>query len=187
MEIKKMLISNKIIGIVGNYRSTFNFSGYVRDLKIKNIENALRMVDLNNQVMDKKFDELNFRELWKLELASKLDNEVIIVGNLYKNLIHKDIEYVKKLFLKLSQNYHKKIIVIDKNVLTFMGITKTIIVIKNKKVEYITNDFYDDKLYLYTKMPKIVEFIKYINEKNHNIKEHLDIYELIKDIYRSVS
>ena len=36
-------------------------------------------------------------------------------------------------------------------------------------------------------MPKIIELIKYLNKEGRKIQETTDIYELIKDIYRSVS
>jgi hypothetical protein len=36
-------------------------------------------------------------------------------------------------------------------------------------------------------MPKIIEFIKYVNKDKKVLNETTDIYELIKDIYRSVS
>ena len=35
-------------------------------------------------------------------------------------------------------------------------------------------------------MPKIIEFIKYANEKGHQIEHYTDIKELIKGIYRDV-
>ena len=46
--------------------------------------------------------------------------------------------------------------------------------------------YYDDKLYKYIEMPKIVEFTKYANECGHNILEYTDIKELIKELYRNV-
>jgi hypothetical protein len=46
--------------------------------------------------------------------------------------------------------------------------------------------FYDDRLYKYMEMPKIVEFTKYVNSLGHNILEYTDFKELIKEIYRNV-
>ena len=58
---------------------------------------------------------------------------------------------------------------------------------QNKKIIYSTIDFYDNKLYEYVKMPKIIEFVKYVNSNEKKLDNHLDIHELIKDIYRSLS
>ena len=46
--------------------------------------------------------------------------------------------------------------------------------------------FYDNKLYKYVEMPKIVEFTKYAQDCGHNILEYTDIKELIKELYRNV-
>jgi len=57
-------------------------------------------------------------------------------------------------------------------------------VIYDKKIVYMTNDIFDDKLYNYVDMPNIVKFIKLANKKGALLKETTDINELIKDIYR---
>jgi len=46
--------------------------------------------------------------------------------------------------------------------------------------------FYDNDLYKYVEMPKIVEFTKYTQDCGHNILEYTDIKELIKELYRNV-
>ena len=46
--------------------------------------------------------------------------------------------------------------------------------------------YYDNKLYKYVEMPKIIEFTKYAQESGHSILEYTDIKELIKELYRNV-
>ena len=58
---------------------------------------------------------------------------------------------------------------------------------QNKTIIYETEDFFDDNLYKYVKCPKIIEFIKYVNKDGKKLENNTDIYELIKDIYRSVT
>lgn len=187
MEIKDILNDNKIIGVVSNYKSSLNLSGKVRDLNIKNISKALLMVGLDDTFLDKNIDDLTISELWKLDLVTKLDKDIIVIGNLGNTLIFKDLEYMKKLFVKLSENYNKKIVIIDSNINSFIGIANKIVVLKDKNIVYETNNVFDSELYEYVSMPKIIEFIKYVNERDKNIIMTTDIYELIKDIYRRVS
>jgi len=187
MEIKELLSKESIIGVISNYKLNINNNGLVRDLKIKNINNALKMVGLDDRFLDKNIEELTISELWKIDLATKLDREVIIVGNLSNCLIQKDIEYMKKLFIKLSNSFNKKIVVIDNKVDVFFNLTKLVVVMKDKNIIYKTDNMFDDELYKYVRMPKIVEFIKYVNEDNTYLNNNIEIYELIKDIYRSVS
>jgi len=187
MEIKDILNEFNIIGVVGNYQGSSKLKGKIKDLKIKNISSALKMVGLDDSCLEKNISDLSISEQWKLELASKLDENIIIIGNLYNSLIYKDREYMKKLFNKLCNQYSKKIVIIDNNVNSFIGIAKKILVMKNKKIIYETNDLFDQELYKYVKMPKIIDFIKYVNKDSIKVDKTTDIYELIKDIYRRVS
>ncbi|MBE6156705.1 MAG: hypothetical protein E7161_03055 [Firmicutes bacterium] len=187
MEIKDILKDVKIVGIVSNYQTNLKIEGKVKDLKIKNISSALKMVGLGVNSLEKSISDLSISELWKLELASKLDNDVIIIGDIYNSLIYKDREYMKKLFVKLSNDYQKKIVIIDNNINSFIGVVKKIFVIRDKKIVYETGNFFDQELYKYVKMPKIIDFIKYVNRDNNRLEKTTDIYELIKDIYRRVS
>lgn len=186
MEIKEMVKNNEIVGIVSNYGNTLK-DVLVRELEIKNVSKALKMVGLDNTYLDKKVSELTLSESFKIDLATKIDKDIIIIGGLSKSLLYKDIEYIKKLLLKLNNDYHKKIVVIDEDVNVFINLVSHIYVMKDKKIMYGTKDFYDDELYKYVKMPKIIEFIKYVNKNNIKLEKHLDIHELIKDIYRRIS
>ena len=181
-----MLKNNEIIGVVSNYQHTMD-DVLVKDLKVKNILKAIVMVNLDNKVLDKRVSELSLSELVKVNLITKLDKDIIVIGNLSKSLINKDIEYIKKLLLKLNKEYNKKIVIIDDDINVFMNIVKCIYVLKNKELIYSTDNFFDEELYNYVKMPKIVEFIKYVNKDNKRIDETLEIYELIKDIFRRLS
>lgn len=186
MEIKDIIKDKEIIGIVSNYQHSLE-NGLVKDLNIKNIEKALLMVNLDNKVLNKKIDELTLNELFKVDLLTKLDKEIIIIGNLSKNLIYRDIEFIKKLLLKLNKEYNKKIVIIDENIDVFINLVNYIYVLKNKQIVYSTNDYFDDELYEYVKCPKIIEFIKYVKKDGKKVDETLEIYELIKDIFRRLS
>lgn len=187
MELKDVLDTYGIVGVIGNYQNKINYNGQVKDIKIKNISNALKMVLLDDSYLNKRINDLTISEYFKIELMSKLEDDLIIIGNLSNTLIYKDKEYIKKLLIKLNRDYNKKIVVIDNDVESFFGLTRTMCVTDNNKVIYETNNYFDDKLYNYTNIPKIIEFIKYINRNNKRLDETTEIYELIKDIFRSVS
>ena len=187
MELKELVINKGIIGVIGTYKSTLQKEGLVKDLDIKNISQALKMVGLNETFISKNIEELSLNELWKIELASKLHKDIIIIGALSDVLNYKDIEYIKKLLIKLANDYNKKIIVIDNSLEVFFNLVKEIVVVKDHEVIYKTNDYFHKKLYEYVKIPKIVEFINYANKDKKRINKTIEIYELIKDIYRSVS
>ena len=145
------------------------------------------MVGLDATYYGKRLIDLSLNELWKIDLATKLNDKVIIVGNLSSTLNHKDILYMQKLFLKLNEDYGKKIVIIDNDVQVFFNLVKYIVVLENKEIIYETADFFAKELYLYTKMPGIIAFINYANNNGKKLLETLDIHELIKDIYRKCS
>lgn len=181
------MINNKeIIGIVSNYKINLE-NKLVSELDIKNVDKALIMVGLDNSILNKKTNELTLSEQFKIDLATKLDKDIIIIGNLRKNLIYRDIEYIKKLLIKLNNDFHKKIVVIDEDVTVFFNLVKYIYVMKNKEIVYETDDFFDNELYKYVKVPKIVEFINYVNSIEKRVDNTTEIYDLIKDIYRRLS
>lgn len=189
MEIKSILDNYGIVGVISNYQNKINYNGKVKDINVKNINNALKMVLLDDSYLEKEINELTVSEYFKIELMSKLEDDLIIIGNLSNSLIFKDLEYIKKLIIKLNKDYNKKFIIIDKDVEVFINLVNKICVLDNEKnaVIYSTDNYFDNNLYEYVEMPKIVEFIKYINRDNAVIDETTDIYELIKDIYRRVS
>ena len=187
MEIKEITKNRKIVGVISAYKSQLKKSGKISDLDIKNIKKGIKIVGLNENIIDKDIDDLTISEKWKIELLTKLHMDTIIVGNLSSNLILKDREFIKKLLKKLAIDYNKKIVVIDNDVNSFVNLTENIIVLKDKKIIYETADFYDEKLYEFIEKPKIIEFIDYVNKKDRKLNNNLEIYELIKDIYRSVS
>ena len=187
MEIKDILKSHPIIGVINNYKSTIKINGKVKNLNIKNASKALKMVLLDDSILEKDIKELSISELWKIELAIKLEEKIIIIGNMYNSLIHKDREYMKKLFKKLCTEYNKKIIIIDNNINSFINVVEKVVVINKKDIVYITDNYFDKDLYKYIKIPKIVDFIKYVNKDGIKVNETTEIYELLKDIYRRVS
>ncbi len=187
MEIKDLVNNHGIIGVVSSYQHKLNLNDTVLELNINNLENNLKEVGLSNNIINTKLKDLSMNDLTKLDLASKLNKDIIIIGNLSNTLNSKELDTIKKLLIKLNKEDNKKIVVIDNNINTFFNLTKKIIVMQNKSILYETEDYYDDNLYKYVKCPKIIEFIKYVNKNGKKLENNIEIYELIKDIYRSVS
>ncbi len=187
MELKDILKEEGIVGVISQYEFSLDLNKKVSSIEIKNRDKAFQMVNLPNNIKEKYLQDLTLSELFKIDLISKLDEEIIIIGNISGCLNFKEAEFIKKLLLKLVTVYHKKIIVIDSSVQTFFNLVKKIVVINGKNILYETDNFYDDDLYKYAKIPKIIEFVKFVNQDKKRINKTTDIHELIKDIYRSVS
>ena len=166
-----------------------NYNYHTKDVN-KHIVDSLKIVGLSEDYLDRDPNELSYTEKKKVNLACMLsyNPEVIILENFEKGLIARERTYFKNLFLKLKNTFNKTIILLTKDITFMFGIVDNLNVINNAKI-VISGDadtFYENKLYKYIEMPKIVEFTKYVQEQGHNILEYVDIKELIKEIYRNV-
>lgn len=141
-------------------------------------KNTLKMVLLN-----KIPNKLSTADISKLQLATQINEEVICLFDFSKGLNFKELNYFKRLFKDMTKKYNKKIILVSRDV-DFLAQFADTFAIYQHKIVYYTKDIFDDALYKYIDMPKIVKFIKYANLKNANLTSTVDINELIKDIYR---
>ena len=183
----KLFLNNTVKDEIKSYMVNYR---YKCNNIVKHIMDSLKMVGLSDSFLDRDPNKLSYVESKKVELACILsyNPEVLILSDFEKGLNYKEREYFKKLFLKLKNSFKKTIILISSD-LTFMFnlIDRVYLLRRGKLVVDSDKDiFYDNKLYKYMEMPKIVEFTKYVNSLDHNILEYTDFKELIKEIYRNV-
>ena len=48
-------------------------------------------------------------------------------------------------------------------------------------------DFYDDRIYQYVEMPEVISYVKYLEKRGIKLEHYLEVKEVLKAIYRSVS
>lgn len=154
----------------------------------KRIEDSLKIAGLNSSYLDRKPNELSFTEQKKLKFACLMsyNPEVLVLNDFEKGLSYKEREYFRKLFLKLKSKFGKTIILLSRKLEFLFDVVDKVYVINKGKLVYDGNQsiFYEDELYRYIEMPKIVEFTKYLHNEGHPILEYTDFKELIKELYR---
>lgn len=179
----KKTVKDEIKSAMANY-------GYKTKNVLKHIADSLMIVGLDDSYLVRDPNTLSFVEKKKVNfaLAMSYNPEVLIIESFDKGLTFREREYFRKLFLKLKNKYNKTIILVNSELPFMFDIVDKLYVINKGKL-VINGDkdiFYEDKLYKYVEMPKIVEFIKYVNNQGHDILEYTDIKELIKGLYRDV-
>ncbi len=156
----------------------------------KHILDALQLVELSKEYLKRDPNTLSYTEKKKINFAKvmSINPELLILEEFEKGLIYREREYYKKLFLKLKNKLNKTIIILSKDIsFMFSLVDKVYVIHKGDLVlQGSKGIFYDNKLYNYVAMPKIVEFTKYAKSQGHNILEYTDIKELIKELYRSI-
>jgi energy-coupling factor transport system ATP-binding protein len=170
-------------------KQTMKNFGYKASNVTKHVVDSLKIVGIGEEYLDRDPNTLSYTEKKKLMLASAMsyNPSVLVLEDFEKGLLFKEREYFRKLFLKLKNKFNKTIILITKD-LTYMFdlVDKMHVINKGKLVISGGKEiFYDNKLYKYVEMPKIVEFTKYAQDCGHNILEYTDIKELLKELYRN--
>lgn len=184
--------SNEFIGktVKEEIKQTMKNFGYKASNVTKHVVDSLKIVGIGEDYLERDPNTLSYTEKKKVMLASAMsyNPSVLILEDFDKGLLFKEREYFRKLFLKLKNKFNKTIIVISKDLTAMFDLVDKIHVINKGKLVISGGKeiFYDNKLYKYVEMPKIVEFTKYAQECGHNILEYTDIKELIKELYRNV-
>lgn len=179
----KKSVKEEIKNAMANY-------GYKTRNITKHIADSLMIVGLDDSYLVRDPNTLSYVEKKKvnLALAMSYNPEVLVIESFDKGLTFREREYFRKLFVRLKNKYKKTIILVNCEIPFMFDIVDNLYVINKGKLVLSGNKdvFYEDKLYKYVEMPKIVEFIKYVNSMGHNILEYTDIKELIKGLYRDV-
>lgn len=184
--------NNEFIGktVKEEIKQTMKNFGYKASNMTKHIVDSLKIVGIGEEYLDRDPNTLSFTEKKKVMLASAMsyNPNVLVLEDFDKGLLFKEREYFRKLFLKLKNKFNKTIILITKDLTAMFDLVDKMHVINKGKLVISGGKeiFYDNKLYKYVEMPKIVEFTKYAQECGHSILEYTDIKELIKELYRNV-
>ena len=184
--------NNEFIGktVKEEIKQTMKNYGYKASNVTKHIVDSLKIVGIGEEYLDRDPNTLSFTEKKKVMLASAMsyNPSVLVLEDFDKGLLFKEREYFRKLFLKLKNKFNKTIILITKDLTAMFDLVDKMHVIHKGKLVISGGKeiFYDNKLYKYVEMPKIVEFTKYAQECGHSILEYTDIKELIKELYRNV-
>lgn len=151
---------------------------------------SLKLVNLNEAILNRKILVLSSSEKIKIELAIHLiqNTAVLYLYEFDRYFMEKDLLFFKKLFKKLVTKYHKTICFINCH-LSFLLDFAQYYCLEKKKNQFIEIEnptFYEKELLNYVELPKIVEFINYINEEGKKINQYVDLKELLKAIFREV-
>ena len=189
---------NKIYGLMGNINLTTNnsnigivrggiFSHTTKDfLNSPKSSNALKLVMLDDSILNKKGTELSNGEIKAVSLAKELiaNKEIIVLDYFEKELNNREKENYKRLLKKLSQDFNKTIIIYTNDLTFLWDICEEIIYVDKDSVinTYQKNDYF--KLIELVDKPIISNFIEKIRAKGIKIEDYKDIKDLLKAIYR---
>jgi len=201
MEVANILDNkeqNKIYGLMGNIDLTTNnsniaiikasmFNNTVKEyLNSKKSGNALKLVMLDENILEKKGIELSTHELKAISLAKALieNKDIIVLDYFDKEINYKEKDNYKRLFKKLVSAASKTIVIFTNDIAFLWDISASIIYVDNNKVinTFEKKDYF--KLLEYIDKPIISEIIDQIRAGSIKIEDYKDIKDLLKAIYR---
>ncbi len=190
--VKKNPLDFEINNLVKN-ELTFGlkyFKYKIKKEQVRSLE-ALKLVGLSEEVLNKKISSLTIRERKLLSIASSLifNPEVIILEEVTMFLLEKDKENIKRLIRIMQEKYGKKIILITKNTDFAYEVSDEIYLVNNGKIVKCKKSVLTDESILTSNnlnTPKIVDFINEANKKEANLTYTSNILDLIKEVYRNV-
>ena len=187
-DVEKMLFNNIVKEELNFGIKYFKYKLNKKEIRIKE---AIKLVDLDEEYLDKKISELTLEEKRKVSLASSLifNPKLLILEDITFGLGAKEKEKLIKLLKLLRDKYKKTIILITKDTDFCYQVTDKVFVIDRGRV-VLTGDrksLENDKMLTFYDLetPNIVKFINACNKKNKNITYTTNILDLIKEVYRN--
>lgn len=194
------------IGIISNFSYEEMLDGSVKDFivkksvvfdyKIENIdervEEVLKMVGLNKNILDKQVFCISQSEKIKILLSQTLlfNPELIILDGVIEELDSKSRTKLYKLIIKLKKFYNKTIVITSSDVDNIYEILDDIVILNDGIVIGSGDKFeiYNDETNnQFLPIPLTIEFKNKVKEKlNVNLGDNDSINELIKAIYREI-
>lgn len=148
---------------------------------------ACRMVLLDPDVIYGNVSKLSYTEAKKLRFVEALlfQSETILLVNFERGFSFKSRSYYQKLFSKLTK-YGKCILLVTDDVGFLMNFVSSFVLFGTDKYLEL-QDFYDDRIYQYVEMPEVISYVKYLEKRGIKLEHYLEVKEVLKAIYRSVS
>ena len=164
---------------------------YQKETINKKIKDVLKIMKLNNNLLNRRINSLSTGEKKLISLATIIiTNPKIIIMNdpfLYLDLENRIV--IKKLLKKIAKDYNKTILILTKNINEVLDIGDNYIIIQGGKVIFKGKKKELEKNIDNIKVNdlQILDFIQCVRKKK-NIKLDItfDIKELMKDVYRNV-
>lgn len=186
----------RIYAIIGDntlYAENIKKEIYILDhinkyTKKDKIDEALKMVNLNEDYLLIKSNDLSNVEYNKLLLVNDLVNkkDIIYLNYFEKGLCHKEREYFKKLFKKLSRDYGINFVIRTNDFSFCIDLVDEYHIYKDRNLTdiVIKKDIHKKEIYKYYNKHKLIDFIIKSRKYNHLMDDYDNFSDLLKAICR---
>ncbi len=153
-------------------------------LSKKKYEELLLMINIKEDILKKKANELSSTEISKVKLAIGILNksEIIIMNEIDKYLIDKDLKKTISIINLINKKSKIKLLVLSKNILFLKNICDFYYYIDRDFIHGTNNFkemFFDENI-----KPELYSFLEISKTYGHDLDKYDDVKEIIKAIYR---
>jgi len=169
------------------------YYNYKTNLMEKRVKDALKLVNLSEDILDSSLEELSLVDQKKIALASILiyNPKVLILDEPTLGLSEKDKKELIRMIRFLKNKFSKTIIILTKDTDFLYKIANYNYVIHNGEIVdegqdlILTNKSMLDKYELY--YPKCLKFVNLAKKKHDaDLEYYKEVKDLIKGVYRDV-
>ena len=158
-------------------------------IKKEKIIESLKMVNLDEDYINKKSIDLSDSEYNKLLFVSSLLNKEKTIDLVYfeRGLCSKEREYFKKLFKKLAKEHGINFNIYTNDFSFCLNLVdEYTIILNNENQTFTKDDIYDEEIFEYFQNHELIDFILKSRKFNHLKENYVDLKEIIKAIYREI-
>jgi len=156
----------------------------------KKIIEALRMVNLDEEYLLKKSNDLSNVEYNKLLLVNDLvnKNKLIYLDFFEKGLCYKEKQYFKRLIKKLAKDYGISFLVITNDLGFCIDLVDEYAIYESNKETRVIDkkDLYKEEIYRYYPKHELVDFVIKSRKHGYLLDDYTDVKDVLKAIYREL-
>ena len=155
------------------------------------MNDAIKMVGFNNNVLNKTIYELSLSEQKRISLALVLagNPDIIILDDIFFGLDGKTCDNIIRIIRLLKVRYGKSVVIVSRDSDLIYSICDNVMLIKDGSLLEVEDKFKDASLLVKCGLPipRLIDFSNTLmKEKGIDLGYRNDINDLAKDIYRFV-
>ena len=189
-----VLIPHEVITVIDYINYIIRYLNIELKNREKKLSSSFKIIGFDATYINRNIKTLSSSELKLIQIISFLlsNKEIIILEEPFRNFDLSNEKRLKKIMDKMTENYKKTVIIVSKDTNILYKYTKRMLFIKSNGTGTLENtkDMFEKIEFLEKNnipIPEIVSFIaRAKRDKKVKIDYHIDIRDLIKDIYKHV-
>lgn len=186
----RAVIGDVKLNVINHNKKAYILEDLSKRISKKKIIEALSMVNLNEDYLLKKTNDLSDSEYNKLLFVKDLlnKNKNITLEFFERGLCSKERTYFKRLLKKLAKEYTINFNIITNDLTFCIGLVDEFAIYEDNNLvkTFDKSEIYDEELYDYFDRNQLFYFVTKSRNYGHLYKDYYDIKDVLKAVYREL-